>query len=378
MRYTVSKEADKTIEEDISVIAEIILERIKCLAIIMFGGFGHGAGSFRKIGKKIVPLNDYDMYIITQGKIEEEKIKGLEIECSKAIGRGGKEIVRDFREKYDINQFFHVDLHFIEAKKLKQLYPTQRTYDLKTSLVIWGDKNILENIPPIKIPKSDAIRLLFNKLDHFAIAEGNSEIIKSIYAVKGLTDLCSALLIFEGKYVSSYQERERIFQSLDVPDGLKKLVSKATKSKLYKGYSVENVEKFFEESKKWVEWTLKRILKTYLKIKSDNWKEICRVVYKKLPYIYFNDYLKSRYLFFGQYYLNIKFFIEGIRNKENLTRALIRWRDAGLIIAISLILHSFNEKKESEKYLKKLTAKIFPLRERILKLYSLYYLQKLI
>jgi hypothetical protein len=378
MRYSVSKEADKAIEEDISVITEIILERINPLAIIMFGGFGHEAGSFRKIGKKIVPLNDYDMYIISKDKIEEEKIKELEIECSKAIGRGGKEIVRDFGEKYDINQFFHVDLHFIEAQKLKQLYPTQRTYDLRTSLVVFGDKGILENIPSIKIPKSDAIRLLFNKLNHFAIAEGNSEIIKSIYAVKGFTDLCSALLIFEGRYVSNYQEREKIFQSLNVPDELKELVSKATKSKLYKGYSVENVEEFFKKSKKWVEYTLKRILKEYLRIKSDNWKEICNVAYKKLPYIYFNDYLKNKYLFFGQYYLNIKFFIEGIRNNENLIRALIRWRDAGLIIAISLILYSFNEEKESEKYLGKLTAKIFPLRERMLKLYSLYYLQKLI
>lgn len=378
MKYTVSKEADKKIEEDISIITEIILKKLNPQAIVMFGGFGHGSGSFRKIGKKIIPLNDYDMYIISKDKIDEEKIKEIEIECSKAIGKGGKEIVRDFREKYNVNKFFHVDLHSIETSKLKQLYPTQRTYDLRTSLVIWGDKDILRNISSVKIPKSDAIRLLFNKIDHFAIAEGNSEIINSIYAVKGFTDLCSALLIFEGKYVSDYQEREKIFQSLNVPDELKILVSKATKSKLYKGYSIENTELFLKESKKWVEWTLKKILKEYLNIKSDNWKEICREVYRKLPYIYFNDYLGNKYLFFGQYYLNINFFIEGIKNNENLTKSLIRWRDAGLIIAISLILYFFNEKKESEKYLMKLTPKIFPLKERILKLYSLYYLQKLI
>lgn len=378
MEYTVSKEADKKIEEDVRTLTQIILKKITPKAIIMFGGFGHKGGSFRKIRNKVAPLNDYDMYVIVNDKPNEKEISELEIECSKAIGRGGKEIVRDFNEEYDINKFFHVDLHFLEFKKLKNLYPTQRTYDLKTSLVIFGDKDILDNIPQIKIPKPDAIRLLFNKIDHFAIAEGNSKMIKSIYAVKGLTDLCSALLIFENKYVSSYQEREKIFQSLDMPKELKDLVKNATKAKLYDGYHIKNADEFFEVSKKWVEWTLKRILKGYLKIQSDEWKKICRVTYKKIPYIYFNDYLKNKYLFFGQYYLNIKFFLEGIRNKENLIRALLRWKDAGLIIAMSLMLYSFDEHEESKKYLGKLTGKIYPLKERILKLYSLYYLQKLI
>jgi len=378
MEYTVSKEADKKIEKDIDILKQIILKKIQPRAIVMFGGFGHKGGSFRKIKGRIIPLNDYDMYIIINEKIKEKEIKELEEECSRAIGRGGKEIVRDFQEKYDINKFFHVDLHFVEFKKLRNLYPTQRTYDLKTSLVVFGEKNILENIPQVKIPKSDAIRLLFNKVDHFAIAEGNSKIIKSIYAVKGFTDLCSALLIFEGKYVSSYQERERILRSLNVPEELKKLVKAATKAKIYNGYSVKNVDEFFEKSKKWVEWTLKRILKEYLKIQSDEWKEICKIAYKKLPYIYFNDYLKNKYLFLGQYYLNIKFFLEGTRNKENLIRVLLKWRDSGLIIALALLLYSFNEKEVSKRYLGKLTGKTFPLRERILKLYSLYYLQKLI
>lgn len=378
MIYTISKEADKKIEEDVQIIKEIILKKIRARAIVMFGGFGHGGGSFKKIEKQIIPLNDYDMYIITDKKVNPEIAQKLEAECAKAIGRGGKEIVKSFREKYDINEFFHADLHFIETKKLKKLYPTQRTYDLKESLVVWGDKKILENIPEVKISKSDAIRLLFNKLDHFAIAEGNSDIIKSIYAIKGFTDSCSALLIFEGRYVSKYQDREKVFQSLDVPEEFKEFVSEATKAKLYNGYEVKDIENFFAESKKWVEWTLKKILGNYLKINSEDWKEICRVAYKKLPYLYFNDYLGSKYLFFGQYYLNLLFFIEGVKEKENFIRALLRWKDAGLIIALSMILYSFNEEKEAKKYLQKLTGKTNPLKDRIMKLYSVYYLQKLI
>jgi hypothetical protein len=378
MIYTTSKIADKKIQEDIETIKKIILKKFNPRAIILFGGFGHGGGSFKINEKKVTPLNDYDLYLIMNKKINDSVLEELGKKCSKALGRGGMEIVENFQNIYDENKFFHVDLHSLEYKNLGRLYPTQRSFDLKTSLVVWGDKNVLDKIPEIKISKSDVIRLLFNKLNHFAIAKGNSNTIKSIYAVKGLTDLCSALLIFYDKYDSRYQEREEIFQELDVPDRLKKLVSEATKSKLLYGYSVKNTEKFFSESKKWVEWTLRKIIKEYLKIDSEDWKIICRKMYDRLPYLYFNDYLRSRYLFIGQYYLNILFFISGLRKGKFLIKSLMRWRDAGLIIGISMILYSFEEENEAEKYIKKITNSRNSLKKRILELYSIYYLQKLI
>lgn len=378
MLYTTSKMADKKVQKDIEIIKETILKKFKPRAIVLFGGFGHGGGSFKIIKKKVIPLNDYDLYLIVDKKINDSELEELGKECSGKIGRGGKEIVEDFKETYDENKFFHVDLHSLEYKNLGKLYPTQRSFDLKTSLVIYGDINILNKIPEIKISKSDAIRLLFNKLDHFAIAENNSEIIKSIYAVKGLTDLCSALLIFYNKYDSRYRERERIFQELNVPDKLKKLVSEATKSKLFYGYSAKNTEKFFAESKEWVEWSFRKIIKEYLKIDSDDWKVICRKMYNKLPYTYFNDYLGSKYLFIGQFYLNILFFTSGLKRGEFLIKSLMRWRDSGLIIGIAMMLYSFKEENEAEKYIQKITNSRESLKEKLLKLYSLYYLQKLI
>jgi hypothetical protein len=380
MKYTTSKKADKKVEKDIKKIKGVILKEIKPLAIILFGGFGHGGGSFKKLGKgEILPLNDYDFYIITDKKISDENLEMLGRKCSDIIGRGGREFVEDFNEKYDENKFFHVDLHNIPYNKLSSLYPTQRSFDLKTSLIIYGNKKVLDKIPKIEISVSDALRLLFNKLDHFLLAENNTEMIKKIYAVKGFTDLCSAILIFKRKYVSTYQERLEIFRELSgVPAELKKLVEKATDAKLNRGYDVRNVNSFLGQSKKWVEWTLKKLLKEHLNIQQEDWKLICKEMYRKLPYIYFNDYLDSRYLFPAQYYLNLKFFLAGLRKKEFLIKSLIRWRDSGIILAISLILHSFNQQSEAEKYLKKLTSKTKPLKKRILKLYSIYYLQKLI
>lgn len=379
LKYTVSKRADEKIQEDIEVINRVILENYNdVVSIIMFGGFGHQGGSFKEVDGKILPLNDYDLYIITRNPLEDASLEKVGELCSEAIGRGGKEIVENYNEKYDENEFFHVDLHNITESNLGKLYPTQRTYDLKTSIVVYGERSVLDRIPNVKISKSDSIRPLFNKLDHLTIAEGNSDIIKSIYAVKGFTDLCTCILIYKNMYVPRYQDRVSVFKKLNVPDELKNFVELATKSKLYYGYELKDVDYFFKNSKKWVLWTLKSILKHYLKEESNDWKEIISKAYEELPYKYFNEYLKSDKLFFFQYYLNYRFFLSGLRKDEFLIKNLFRWRDSGLIVAFSLILYSVGEEKEAEIYLKKITGKTSPLKERILKLYSVYYLQKLI
>ena len=45
-------------------------------------------------------------------------------DCSKALGRGGIEFVENFEKTYNENDFFHVDLHCLEYKKLKKFHPS--------------------------------------------------------------------------------------------------------------------------------------------------------------------------------------------------------------------------------------------------------------
>ena len=42
MKYTTSKQADERVERDLKIIKEIVLKKINPIAIIFFGGFGHG------------------------------------------------------------------------------------------------------------------------------------------------------------------------------------------------------------------------------------------------------------------------------------------------------------------------------------------------
>src|SRR3989344_9261194 len=175
---------DRFIEEDLSKIKSVVLDAIKVKSIILVGGFGKGEGLVDIKKNKITPLNDYDLYLITDKNYNDKYIEDLGVKCSKAIGRGGLDFVENPGETYDENKFFHVDLRVIPYKKLRKLLPTQRTYEIKYgSKVIYGE-DVRNLIPDVKVPVSEAIRILFNKIDHLLLAKDNHSRIKSIYISK--------------------------------------------------------------------------------------------------------------------------------------------------------------------------------------------------
>src|SRR3989344_6779058 len=94
-KYTANKEAEKKVEQDLKIVKKIIVKRLKPVSILLFGGFGRGEGSFEIVKRKVIPLNDYDVYAITENDIPEKLIEEVGIECSNAIGRGGGEFVED-------------------------------------------------------------------------------------------------------------------------------------------------------------------------------------------------------------------------------------------------------------------------------------------
>jgi predicted nucleotidyltransferase len=379
VKYTISRKADKKVEQDLKIIKEIIIKRINPISIILFGGFGRGEGSFEIIKDKVVPLNDYDLYVVTDKKISDEKLEQLGMECSKAIGKGGLEFAEHPTERYDKNKFFHVDLRCLEYKSLGRLFPTQRTAELKNSMVIYGE-DVRRKIPVVEVPVSEAIRLLFNKMHHLLLTKDNDMDFKLIHVSKVFMDCCTALLIYRKKFKPSYVERNKIFQKMDFPLEFKKMVNWATEFKLKPKFNLgkQEIEKLWENAVYWVGYSFKYIIKNFLNITSDEWDDIAKAIYRKLPYCYFTPYLKSRYLFFLQYYLTLRFFLKGFSKNEFFWPVLFSWRDAGIKVAIPVILCLFNKPEEAEKYLKKVTLRTKPLKERILKVYSIYYTQKLI
>lgn len=374
------KIANLKVQEDLDKIVPIIVGKIKPISIILFGGFGKGEGMVEIKGKKITPLNDYDMYVVTKNNVSDDYLDRVALKCAMVLGKGGLDFVEHADKEYDRSKFFHVDLRRLDYNKLNKLLPTQRTFELKYgSQIIYGE-DVRNKIPDVKVPVSDGIRILFNKIDHILMAKSqDNKEIKIIYTVKAYLDLCVALLIFKNNFAGTYTERNKLIKKYDFPKELIDKIDWATNFRDKPDFdSVKNVDKELEGAKKWIAYAFKYILVRHLKLENDSWEEIAKGVYRKLPFVYFNDYLPSKYLFFGQYYLNVRYFMNCLRKGEFNIKPLLDWRDVGLKIAIPLFLYLYGCEKLSEEYLKKVSRRTKPLKKRILDLYGYYYLQRLI
>src|SRR3989338_6001495 len=169
MKYAKSKEADKKVEADLKIIKKIIIEELNPESLILFGGFGRGEGSFEIKNKRIIPLNDYDMYVVTKKKIPDEKLEEVGKKASNAIGKGGGEFVENYKNIYDREKYFHVDLRWLDYNNLKNLRRINRTYELKYgSTIIYGE-DVRKKIPDIKIPLSESFRYLINPFCHLLL-----------------------------------------------------------------------------------------------------------------------------------------------------------------------------------------------------------------
>ncbi len=375
--YTISKLADKKVEEDLKKIKDILIRELNPRSIILFGSFGKGEGSFRIRDGKVEILNDYDFYVVVDKNVGEKKIDGVSIKCANSIDVGGLEFIEHPFERYDAKRFFHVDVRCIRYDKIETLWKTQRTFELKNGgMVVYGE-NVLGKIPDVKIPVSDGIRLLWNKMHHLLLVEKNDEMIKRILTVKCFLDCCSALLIKDGNFVSSYRERNKVFLKSKYPNELKRLVDWATNYKI--GVKVEDIDLDFlwDKARYWVGYSFKKIMDEIFSVRGD-WKKIAGFIYYDLPYVYFNDYLGNKYLFSCQYYLTLRFLMRCWRRGIFILKPLFSWRDFGIRIATCMVLYLYDEKEESEKYLRKITMRVEPLRDRILELYGLYYGQRFV
>ena len=88
MKYTKSKKADEKVEKDLKIIKNILVEELKPISIILFGGFGRGEGSYETVGGSIIPLNDYDMYVVTKRKWGTSPVDGGNPVVSGKVAKG--------------------------------------------------------------------------------------------------------------------------------------------------------------------------------------------------------------------------------------------------------------------------------------------------
>lgn len=224
MKYTISKEADKKVEQDLRVIKEIIIKRVNPVSIILFGGFGRGEGSFEKVNGKILPLNDYDIYVVVKKKVPDNALEKIGLECSKAIGRGGKEFAEHSSSIYDRNEFFHVDVRCLQYSQLSRMKKINRTYELKYgSTVIYGE-DARKKIKISSLPLSEAFRYLINPACHLLLCmdsrrlKGKFKKDEEMFAMhhinKAYLAIASSLIISAGKFSPTYRGTASLFKEI--------------------------------------------------------------------------------------------------------------------------------------------------------------------
>ncbi len=211
--YTVygDSEFDKKITSDMELVSKSILSVIPgkdIAAIILGGGYGRGEGGVAFKNGSMSLYNDYDMFLVTN-----------DISKNKKNEYAGK--VFDASEK--LAEKIGVDVDFGPLKNIRELKNMPFTlmyYELKKGhKVIYGDKNILDNLPLYSVenlPITEALNLMLNrgvglmlagrKLGNKKLSENDNEFIeRNIF--KAIMAAGDIFLMTQKTYNYSYVSR---------------------------------------------------------------------------------------------------------------------------------------------------------------------------
>lgn len=411
---------DEAIDNHLKVAVEKITKLPHLVSIILVGGFSRGEGSVRlKKNCKVVPINDYDIYVIVKKPIEEERLNKIAKEIEKKVGSKGYSLY-GYSEKE-----FYFDIRAITLDKLKKLLPMIKYYELKyASIIIWG-KDLRSSIPDFNkndLPFSDGLRFLMNRICHITewfladyikdkpAKDWEQETL--IYDMsKTYIECCTILTLLKGYYYPTYQQRldqlvkhQNEFKELwqKFPDLLEK-IKYFTNQKLRPNFKeIKDIKRTWLETREYALGVLEFVLNEKYGAKS--WRDFKRVAFKN----YFKPYLVNRLklpkLFlslanvFLNKYLNLIWFFRLIKFRKIFYWPLLfRWIDPGILIFYASLFmvqvikdDGSLDKKLMSKSIKILRS-IYPVEkisynlegyDKLRKIFSdiwrLYYFQKLI
>lgn len=383
-------EANETIYSHVKIICEEIFREIQDVkSILLAGGFGRGEGSVRISAEKILPVNDYDVYVITERDIPEEELLEISSRAERRIGTEGYSSFRSYAH-YSFEKMLYVDLKCLTIRKLKELPPMIKYYELKhTGMVLYGEdpRKDMPDYAITEIPTAEGIRLLINRMSHLiewifprhfeGDLKGDRDTLDNITfnCIKCFLSICGALLLLSGKYAPTYTGRmknfERYFQG-DYPDldrvlpDLPEKVSYFTNLKLTGEPSeVENPVDLWFTTRDYLGIITKYVVSHVLKDEKwdRDWITFTDSIYRELGKKYLNRYvsyyLKKRLnihlngLFLGfltslaQFYSNIRFVQRINKFKSRLyLRPLLHATEPGLKIFAALPLVAFSIKRD--------------------------------
>lgn len=203
-------EVDLIVARDMRIVTAAVLRELGAVdAIILEGSFGRGEGAAVQREGRWIPVNDYDLCIITEQSVGEADLGAV-----KRTVLGDSDIRR-------------VDISTISREELRSLKPRMLNFDRKYgSQVIHGNTKVLNLIPemrPEDIPLFEAEKELFSRVTSFVVSFDTSYCRREIpkleafrlrqQLAKALIACANASLILKGQYRASMLERAALFEA---------------------------------------------------------------------------------------------------------------------------------------------------------------------
>ncbi|OGC50879.1 hypothetical protein A2716_02485 [candidate division WWE3 bacterium RIFCSPHIGHO2_01_FULL_40_23] len=373
MRYTAQgPKSDKCVREYLDIVVGVLRKELpEIKSIILAGGFGRGEGSLERRGDKLVPVNDFEIYLVVESKVSEKRLNEAANKASGKLGLKKTGVPFHSFSKEDYADTFYIDLKAFKTEDLGKILPMIRYYELRNAgAVIWG-KDYLARIPEFKIkdlPLAEGLRVLLNRiamLSHYFSTDflrrtiSRSEKHGLLYlGGKALVDIPTALLLLNDKFKPSYRERARVFHKCykddfkelhsKIPD-LPNLAQKALDFKLNPDFSIKiSPFEIFQEYRIPVGESTKYYVSRLVRKKIDDYPRLAEIIYHDLwelyygPYVGFRFRLKGFWLTAAVYaamsFLNILYFYRmWILRKVFYPKCLLNPRGPDLTIFTSLI-----------------------------------------
>lgn len=380
-----SKKVDKAVKKQLDVICKELLLRIKGIkSIILTGGFAIGEGPVKVIKSKIYPYNDYDICIITNKKINSNKIDAIASQIMNKFGLKGINYFYSFKkEEQTLKDSFYVDLKCYTIKELRNFLPRLRYYSLKNSSKgLYGQdyRHLIPDYQIRDIPLSEPFKILLDRISQlveYYSRKGTYDKEILIYFIQQAYAACStALLMLINKWHPSYKiSMERLYKiyKKKFPKLYKKLPNLHLKIRKYITWKLnpkklpdKNINKVWFESAKNIIIVTKYFMSKYLKKGITTDKDLSNSILK-ISKLFYKPYIKRKFniksdliyslLFpFASLYLKFKYFL---RIKKISNRFLLRiffnkyTPDSYIFASVIYLILAINEERINLNYLKK-------------------------
>ncbi|MGH7277089.1 MAG: hypothetical protein ACREJG_00215, partial [Candidatus Rokuibacteriota bacterium] len=185
-------------------------------AVVLTGSFARGEGTVLPVDGQLRILGDIEFLVILGRDVDYRTIRRR---CAQ-WGREAAATVGGARVRLDV-EFGPVGTGYLTHRARPSIF----VYDLaRHGKVVWGPPDLLERLAPFpaaRIPKEDALFLLFNRTveqveawDRLATADGEALLDVAYQRLKLVLDLAGSALAFAGNHTPSYQRRPLAFANL--------------------------------------------------------------------------------------------------------------------------------------------------------------------